>query len=154
MNAQKTMLQSSGRTRRRRALATGAAVAVFGTALVGGSVLIGDDALPTGGDTAVAAVPAAGGTGGAEAAPAAVAAEVSAGPGSLETSASPAAGEGSPPWQEGTPPLPEGGMDPENPNLPNAWKIPDARPTGVDHLESFGAPQLGMNYPRMVPPSR
>lgn len=151
MNAQQAILQISGRTRRRRGLAAGAAVAVLGTALVGGSALVGDDVLPTGGDSAVAAVPAAGGTGGGEAAPAAVPAEVPAEPVSLETSASPAAGEGSPPWQDSPPPLPEGGLEPENPDLPNAWEIPDARPTGVAALDAFGAPRMGMNYPRMVP---
>lgn len=58
-----------------------------------------------------------------------------------------------PPWQDGQPPLPEGGMSPENPDWPNAWEIPDARPTGVERLDDLGAPKLGMNYPRMVPVS-
>lgn len=53
------------------------------------------------------------------------------------------------PWQDGEPPLPADGLDRSNSG--NAWEIPDARPTGVDYLEQFGAPQDGSDYARISP---
>lgn len=147
----------------RRALAAGAVVAVLGTALVGGAALVApQDAPPTVAGTTVQ--PAAGGTAstpipesttGTENTHAATdpATVVEAAPAALEGAAGTDTDHGDPPWQDDAPPLPEGGMQPENPDWPNAWEIPDARPTGIDLLDRLGAPKLGMNYPRMVPVS-
>lgn len=126
----------AGRIRRRRALATGAAVAVLGPALVGGAALVLPEILPVGSGS----VSPAGS------------------PGSVTTTAplpddaavTSAPAVVAPPWQDSEPPLPEGGFQ-VNESLPNAWEIPDARPTGVEALEDLGVPQLAMSYPRLVP---
>ncbi|USQ80696.1 hypothetical protein [Ornithinimicrobium faecis] len=128
----------AGRIRRRRAIATGAAVAVLGPALVGGAALVLPDML---GDEGTVVGPAASTD---------VAVETTQEP----TDQAEQTGEqtpDAPPWQDAEPPLPEGGAEPENEDLPNAWEIPDARPTGVSVLEGFGVPQTFSNYPRTVP---
>lgn len=133
----------------RRALAAGAAVAVLGTAMVGGAALLApQDASPTAAATMVQS--AAGGTESTQEStePATV---VEAAPAALEGAAGTGTDQGEAPWQDAEPPLPEGGLEPENPDWPNAWEIPDARPTGVEGLDAFGAPKQGLNYPRLVP---
>lgn len=130
------------RVRSRRALAAGAAVAVLGGALVGGSTLTGADGP---GDAGAGSTPTSVAAGGTES-------QLSAQPVVAAAPAgNPAAPQDTPPWQEEEPPLPEAGLEPENPDWPNAWEIPDARPTGVEGLDAFGAPKQGMNYPRLVP---
>lgn len=130
--------QRAGRIRRRRAIATGAAVAVLGPALVGGAALVLPDML---GDEATVVGPAA-----TTDAPVATSeAPTDAAEETVESTPE------APPWQDGEPPMPEGGAEPENEDVPNAWEIPDARPTGVEALEEFGAPQSLSNYPRTVP---
>jgi hypothetical protein len=52
-----------------------------------------------------------------------------------------------PPYQEGEPPLPEGGES--TGDVDNGWAVPDARPTGVDLLEEWGAPSDVVHYPRI-----
>lgn len=141
---QRSVARPTSRVRNHRALAAGAAVAVLGGALVGGSTLIGPDEQA---DAAAGAPPISVAAGGGQSQSPAQPV-VSAAPASNPASQRPA-----PPWQEEAPPLPEGGMDPENPDWPNAWEIPDARPTAVDHLDDRGAPKQGMNYPRLVPVS-
>lgn len=47
--------------------------------------------------------------------------------------------------------LPDSTPDAENPDLPNAWDVPDVRPTGVDFLDAMGAPVLDLRYPRILP---
>lgn len=47
--------------------------------------------------------------------------------------------------------LPEAQLEAPNPDWPNAWEVPDARPTGIDLLDQLGEPQLAMQYPRVVP---
>lgn len=131
--------QRAGRIRRRRALAVGAAVAVLGPALVGGATLVLPEILPDNGSGTV--LPAASGdTAGATSAPL-----------TDDASATSAPAASQAPWQDAEPPMPEGGPDPDNPDFPNAWVIPDARPTGVGELDALGAPQLFMNYPRIAP---
>lgn len=117
-----------GRIRRRRALVTGAAVAVLTPTLVGGTALVLPGLLP--GQSATVIAPAA--------------------TGEHDTSAAPES-PATPPWQEGAPPLPEGGL--EATDSENAWRIPDARPSGVAYLDAFGPPKQGMNYRRTVPVS-
>ena len=126
----------AGRIRRRRALATGAAVAVLGPALVGGAALVLPELLPVGSGS----VTPAGSTEavGTTATPLPDDAAVTSTPAVLV------------PWQDSEPPLPEGGFE-LNDSLPNAWEIPDARPTGVEALEDLGVPQLAMSYPRLAP---
>ncbi len=153
MNEQTTSLAQGGHARRRRALVTGAAVAALGTALIGGSTLVGGEGEP-GDTTEIVLTPAAGGssTEPASAQPASLGTDQALGADQASaTDLAAVEGDAAPPWQDSQPPLPEGGMSPENPDLPNAWQIPDARPTGVDYLDGFGAPRMGMNYPRMVP---
>ncbi|MFX0538837.1 hypothetical protein ACQBAT_12900 [Ornithinimicrobium sp. Y1847] len=55
-----------------------------------------------------------------------------------------------PPFQnpDALPPVTWG---PDNPDLPNAWQIPDARPTGIAFLDVFGSPQSASQYPRTMP---
>ncbi|WP_114905630.1 hypothetical protein [Ornithinimicrobium murale] len=129
--------QRVGRIRRRRAVATGVAVAVLGPALVGGAALVVPDLL---GEDSTVVGPAA---------TTDVAMSTTEGP--TEPTTEPTAQE--PPWQAVEPPIPEGGAQPENEDFPNAWEIPDARPTAVDALDELGPPQLFMNYPRTVPVS-
>lgn len=118
----------------------GAGVAVLGAALLGGAGLRGTDA-PTGNQVTSTVA-------GHQVTSTVDQTMVAAAPVSVQE---PASERHTPPWQDSPPPLPEGGMEPENPDLPNAWEIPDARPTGVDYLDQFGAPRQGMNYPRLVP---
>ncbi|WP_114905632.1 hypothetical protein [Ornithinimicrobium murale] len=150
----------TGGNRSRRALAAGGAVAVLGAALVGGTALVLPDTPVFGADPAVSSAPAS-----MTEEPETV--EPTVQPVSVPVASDPAAPAAEPaglvaepaapavdseaPWQDTPPPLPEGGLLPENPDWPNAWEIPDARPSGVDHLDAFGAPRLAMNYPRMVP---
>ena len=129
--------QRAGRIRRRRAIVSGAAAAVLAPALIGGAALVLPDLLP--GDTATVA-PAASGD---------AASSTSAAPDDAAATSTPH----QPPWQDPAPPQPEGGWEAENPDYPNAWVIPDARPTGVDFLDSLAAPMRASNYPRTVPVS-
>ncbi len=133
--------QRAGRIRRRRAIATGAAVAVLGPALVGGAALVLPDLLPAGTQSPVVVAPAA----------TTDTHTPSATPLTHDAVQTQSPAVQDPPWQESAPPMPEGGPEPENEDLPNAWTIPDARPTGVAALEELGAPQLWMNYPRVAP---
>lgn len=130
--------QRAGRIRRRRAIATGVAVAVLGPALVGGGALIVPELL----DTDSATVQPAGPTDGA------VVTDEPTQETSDDASQTTEPVQEDPPWQDGEPPMPEGGAEPDNPDLPNAWEIPDARPAGVAILEELGAPQRLSNYPR------
>ncbi|WP_109471721.1 hypothetical protein [Ornithinimicrobium cavernae] len=168
--------QRAGRIRRRRAIATGAAVAVLGPALVGGAALVLPEILPDGGSgSALTPAGSSDASGQTSAAPTDTAAATQAPPTDEAASTvdpvptddaavptdeaaptddaavttAPTAGEA--PWQESAPPMPEGGAQPDNEDFPNAWQIPDARPTGVDALDGLGAPQLVMNYPRVAP---
>lgn len=168
--------QRAGRIRRRRALTTGAIVAVFGPALLGGSAMVLPGLLPggVGGTVTPAAPPVAVLSGPPETAPEGDAAPRTAtdqsGPadagggqadgaeGGHADGASPGQADGAergqvqePPWQDGAPPLPEGGLD--SADSGNAWQIPDARPTGVSYLDQFGAPQQGSDYADTVPVS-
>lgn len=131
--------QRVGRLRRRRALVTGVAVAVLGPALVGGAALVLPEVLP---DHAPGMV-----------APASSGEDAGRTSGPVVDDAATTSGPTAPhvPWQDSVPPLPEGGPEPENPDFPNAWAIPDARPTGVAELDALGAPQLFMDYPRVAP---
>lgn len=129
----------AGRIRRRRAIATGVAVAVLGPALVGGAALVLPEILP--GDSGTVA-PAG--------APESVDATDTPRPDDAAVTSAPVVAEV--PWQDGELPQPEGGFE-VNDDLPNAWEIPDARPTGVVELDDLGVPKLAMNYPRMVPVS-
>ncbi|WP_109471722.1 hypothetical protein [Ornithinimicrobium cavernae] len=167
-----------GQIRRRRAIATGATVAVLGPALVGGSALVLPGLLPSGigpgtPETTLAAAPT---EEAADRRPEPTASTTDPAAGSTvdptttsavdptastpetETETEGRSGEElsggeptDPPWQEAAPPLPEGGLQPGDSG--NAWEIPDARPTGVAALDEFGAPQLGSNYRRTVPVS-
>ncbi|MCK0110756.1 hypothetical protein MWU75_01185 [Ornithinimicrobium sp. F0845] len=128
----------AGRIRRRRAITAGVAAAVLGPALVGGAALVLPDILPGGDSTIIA--PATRPDDGSTTAPV----EES------EATAEPTPAQPGPPWQDGAPPLPEGGFE-VNEDLPNAWEIPDARPTGVPALDDLGVPQLAQAYPRAVP---
>lgn len=47
--------------------------------------------------------------------------------------------------------LAESTPDAENEDVPNAWEIPDVRPTGVEALDTLGVPLLDMRYPRIMP---
>lgn len=127
--------QRAGRIRRRRAIATGAALAVLGPALVGGAALVLPDILPTGDGDSTVIAPATR-------------------PDDVETTTSAdeatTTAEPEAPWQDPAPPLPEGGLE-VNEEVPNAWEIPDARPSGVDALEELGAPKYAAAYPRTVP---
>lgn len=126
----------AGRIRRRRAIATGAAVAVLGPALVGGAALVLPEVL---GDEATVVGPAA-----TSDAPMTTSEEPA-----DDTERTTEETTAAPPWQDGTLPPP---IDPNTEgSIPNAWEIPDARPTGVSALEEFGAPQSLSNYPRTVP---
>lgn len=128
--------QRAGRIRRRRAIVTGAAAAVLAPALIGGAALVLPNVLD--GDSA-SVVPAG---------PGDVASATTEAPDdAAATSVAPQV-----PWQVSAPPLPKGGFE-VNPDLPNPWTIPDARPTGVDFLDSLGLPQRASNYPREVPVS-
>lgn len=126
--------QRAGRIRRRRAIATGVAVAVLGPALVGGAALVVPDLLSQDGNVV------------GPAATTDVAVETTQAPSQDDTEESTA----TPPWQDGEPPMPAGGPEPDNEDFPNAWEIPDARPTGVDALDDLD-PQLFMDYPRTAP---
>lgn len=127
----------AGRIRRRRAIVTGATVAVLGPALVGGAALVLPDILP-GGEDATVVAPAS--------RPDDVA--LTSSPDTVGVTAEPT--PDAPPWQDESLPEVEGGFD-VNEDIPNAWEIPDARPTGIEVLDGLGAPQLAMNYPRVVP---
>lgn len=129
--------QRVGRIRRRRALTTGAIVAVFGPALLGGSALVLPDLLPGGvqGSVTPAQTPVASLTETPESTPLSQA----------ETTAQ----AQQPPWQESAPPLPTDGVD--DVESGNAWSIPDARPTGVPYLEALGAPDAGGDYRLVMP---
>lgn len=128
--------QRAGRIRRRRALTAGAVVAVLGPALIGGATLVLPELLPDNDSGTV--LPAA--------------SRDNSGPTLTDdASATSAPTVSQAPWQDAVPPMPEGGPDPDNPDFPNAWVIPDARPTGVGELDALGAPQLLMNYPRIAP---
>ncbi|NLG22113.1 MAG: hypothetical protein GX555_11880 [Actinomycetales bacterium] len=125
--------QRAGRIRRRRAVATGVAVAVLGPAAAAGAALVLPDILPGGDSTTIAPATRP------DEAPTTAPADDDA------VTADP-----TPPWQDGAPPLPEGGFE-VNEDLPNAWEIPDPRPTGVAALDDLGMPQLAAAYPRTVP---
>lgn len=137
----------AGRIRRRRALTTGAIVAVFGPALLGGSALVLPDLLPRGVEGTVTPLetPVAVLTDPAEPAPLS---EGQSGVASADE-AERAREAQAPPWQDETPPLPADGVD--GADSGNAWEIPDARPTGVDYMDDFGAPTQGIAYQRTVP---
>ena len=128
--------QRAGRIRRRRALTAGAAVAVLGPALIGGATLVLPEILPDNGSGTV--LPAA-------------SVDKSGPTLTDDTSVTSASTASQAPWQDAVPPMPQGGPDPDNPDFPNAWVIPDARPTGVGELDALGAPQLLVNYPRIAP---
>lgn len=123
--------QRAGRIRRRRAIATGAAVAVLGPALVGGAALVVPDLLSQDGNVV------------GPAATTDVAVETTQAPTQDDTEESTA----EPPWQDGELPMP----DPEDDlgdEDENAWEVPDPRPLGVEALDDLGAPQqrlLGSN---------
>lgn len=55
-----------------------------------------------------------------------------------------------PPYQD-VDVLPPVAPDEGNPDYPNAWPVPDARPTGVEFLDALGAPSFHLTYPRVVP---
>ncbi|USQ80697.1 hypothetical protein NF556_03295 [Ornithinimicrobium faecis] len=143
--------QRAGRIRRRRALTTGAVVAVFGPALLGGSAMVLPGLLPGGveGTVTPAETPLAALTEEAEPTPEAGADTETAGDANGRTAEAEPGQVQDPPWQETAPPLPEGGLD--DANSGNAWEIPDARPTGVAHLEGFGAPQQALITRRAMP---
>lgn len=121
--------------RRRRVVTSGLAAAVLVPALTLGGVALLDRAPTTPPDGPVAPMI------GTEPGPATEA------PPTTELP-SPAPDDG-PPWQDGELPLPEGGI--ETGTIPNAWDIPDARPTGVELLDDLGAPQHASDYPRIAP---
>lgn len=129
--------QRAGRIRRRRALTTGAIVAVFGPALLGGSALVLPDLLPGAdqGSVTPAETPEAALTEVPEPTPLA------------ETEASGEIQE--PPWQDAEPPPPASGLGAGESD--NAWEIPDARPTGVAYLEALGPPDTGGDYRLVMP---
>lgn len=139
----------AGRIRRRRAMTTGAIVAVLGPALVGGSAMVVPGLLPDGvhdptnpaGTAPVAQTePEQRQQTDPEQTDAALT-EAS----EVETAEGPA----EPPWQDGELPQPVEGFD--SADSGNQWDIPDARPTGVDHLDRFGAPQTGYDYVKTMP---
>lgn len=135
--------QRAGRIRRRRAIAAGAAAAVLGPALVGGAALVVPDLLTQEGNVV---------------APAATSdpvvetlqdpAEDTSEP-TAEDTAEPTPED--PPWQDGELllPAPEDNLDDEDGD--NAWPIPDARPLGVDRIETLGAPQQHLAGGRVPP---
>src|SRR5699024_8972576 len=144
--------QRAGRIRRRRAVARGAAVAVLGPALVGGSALLLPDLMP-GALEGTVSPPASSGSG-----PSASLAHAGPQEPALQSAPATTAAEQEepsggavqdPPWQQGSPPLPAGGVD--DAHSGNAWQIPDARPTGVAYLDAFGAPELGLVDALTVP---
>jgi len=125
------------RIRRRRVIVTGAGVLVLAPAALGGVFLVLPSLLPSGipaVDTRLAPVPAPSAPG-----PASPSAPVPATP-----------EPGDPPWQEGVPPQAAWWDGPEE-DLPNAWEIPDARPTGIQGLDALGAPDYAADYPWIVP---
>lgn len=137
----------AGRIRRRRTLATGASVAVLGPALVGGAALVLPGLLPSG--TGVLAASSSW-----DAATTGTHDEMEteaelAGATAATTAAAVAASATAAPWQDGELLLPAGGLNSSNDD--SAWQIPDARPTGVDHLDNLGAPQDGLSYRKIVP---
>lgn len=135
--------------RRRRALATGASVAVLGPAVVGAAALVLPGLLPSGtGLPAAASLDASGPRNETVAGPSVAVATTT--PHTSPTSTStttPVATTA--PWQDGALPLPAGGMDTAHDD--SRWPIPDARPTGVGHLDALGAPTSGMAYRAIVP---
>lgn len=136
--------QRAGRIRRRRAIRTGAAAAVLIPALAGGGALLLPDLLP--GQTPVIS-PATTGT-----ADDTVASTGDSAANTDEAAATTAAPQTAP-WQDGELPALPGGAFEVNPDVPNAWEVPDARPTGVEALDDQGSPQLALAYPRTVPVS-
>lgn len=130
----------ASRIRRRRAAQHAVTAAVLAPVLVGTGWLVGTNLAGQGApdQVTVAASPdddtqaTDGATGAAD--------------GTAET----ADGDGLVPFQDPEQ-LPESVPAQENPNLPNAWDIPDVRPTGVAFLDEMGAPELDLRYPRIVP---
>lgn len=141
----------AGRIRRRRAMTTGAIVAVLGPALVGGSAMVVPGLLPDGvhGPTNVAGPAPVAQTAPEQTLTQETASE-EADPAQTDASeVETAEGPAEAPWQDGELPQPVGGFD--SADSGNQWDIPDARPTGVAYLDRFGAPQSGSDYVDVVP---
>lgn len=148
--------QRAGRIRRRRALTTGAIVAVVGPALLGGSAVVLPDLLPGGvhgtvtpAETPVAALTDRGTDAADDPETTLLTEDTDADTGQDQGRDQGSADPQEPPWQDGDPPLPAEGVD--SADSGNAWEIPDARPTGVAALDAFGAPQTGLDYQRVIP---
>lgn len=150
--------QRAGRIRRRRAIVTGslaaAVVPALGSAaLVLPGVLGGPDGSPP--PVLSTGVAGPGGSVTTLDEDAVVTLEDGASVTTLPEDASPLRGEPdrtvvqTPPWQDGELSLPQGGVD--RTNSANAWEVPDARPSGVDYLAEFGAPQRASEYARIAP---
>lgn len=134
------------RLRRRRAITTGAAVAAIGSVLVGGTAVVLPSMLPGGIGTVVPAAVTEVPPGEHDGSSPATALQTDS---SLEEAA--AAQPQSPPFQDSAPLPAEDGSDGGGAGPVNAWDIPDARPTGIAHLDGFGAPRQSLDYPRLAP---